>query len=179
MVQAQLGALLGPHGTNSESNIPVTPIASFAANADSEAAYKQFCNDLYQLGITEDIMRQKEDKIREILKSQGMIASSRIGGNKVGDHDRKDRKLETAYKEFCEGMYQLGATEDMLPPRDKILRMLRSRGVVASSQSDGGNTEDKGQSGCSLFISVQLLTCNLQVVQRLLCLHLGRVLSFG
>ena len=151
VVQAQLAALLAPHGTNSESRIPVTPIASFAANTDTEMAYKQFCTYLHQkIGATEDIIRQKEGEILEILRSQGMIAGSQIGGSKVGD---QDRKLEAAYKEFCESLYQLGVTEDMQPSKDQILRILRSRGGVASSQSGDRNTGDNGQSGCSLFIS--------------------------
>ena len=158
-VQAQLAALLGLCGTN--SSIPVPPIASFAANADTEAAYKQFCKYLHQeIGVTDDIIRQKEDEIFEILRSQGMVDCNQIGDSKVRDQDRieQEQLLEMAYKEFCESLYQLGVTEDLQPPKDKILRILRSRGVVASSQTSGRDTEDQGQSGCSLFIFVQLLT---------------------
>ena len=143
-VQAQLATLLGLRGTNSASRIPVTPIASFAANADTgtETASKQFCEHLHQkFGVAEDIIRQKEDEILEMLRSQGMVDSSQFGRSKVRE---EDQVLETAYKEFCESLYQLGVTEDMQPPRDKILKILRSRGVVTSSQSGGRNTEDKG-----------------------------------
>ena len=121
-------------------------------------AYHQFCKDLCQIGITEDIIiRRKEDEILEILRSQGMFASSQIGGNKAGDQGRildQDWKLEKAYKEFYDNLYQLGVAEDMLPPKDDILRILRSRGVVASGSR---NTEDKGQSVVP-FLYMQLLT---------------------
>ena len=106
-----------------------------------------------------------------------MVDSNQIGRNQMGDQGWKldrERMVEKAYKEFYETLYRLGVTEDILPPIDNMLRTLRSRGVAASSQSA---TEDKGQSGCSLFISVQLLTYK-QIVQRI-CLHLGRVLSLG
>ena len=161
-VQAQLVVLLGPHGTN--SRIPVTPIASFAANTNTEAAYKQFCNDLSQprhtekctrvltlkkkkkndlsqLGVTENIIWQKEDKIREILKSQGMVGRSQIDDNNVGDQDQ----LETAYQELCKELYQIGITKDLIPPKDRVLGILRSRRMVASGQSDGSDIGDTGQ----------------------------------
>ena len=127
-------AILGLHGTN--SGISVTSIASFAATAstNTDAAYRQLCQDLDRVGVAEDVMLQKEDKILEILRSQGMtvaIASSEI-----------DQVLETAYKEFCKDLYQIGVTEDTMPPKDKILKLLRSRGMVASSPR--GNTGNKG-----------------------------------
>ena len=153
-VQAQLATLLGL-GTNSESRIPVTPIAAFAANADTatETASKQFCEYLHQkIGVTEDIIRQKKDKILQILRSQSMIARSQTGGSKVGDQDRiLDQILETAYKEFYDNLSRLGVTVGMLPPKDNVLKVLRSRGVAASSESSGRSTEDNGQSGCSLL----------------------------
>ena len=148
-VRAQLASLLGLNGTNS---IPVTPIASFAANADTdtdtdtETAYQQFRQYLCQnTGATEDIIQQKEVVILQILRSQGMVVSSQIGG-KVGDQDRildldLDRILEKACKELYENRYQHGITEDMLPPKEDILRILRSRGIVTSSSR---KAEDKG-----------------------------------
>ena len=144
MVQAQLAALLDPNGTN--LRIPVTAIASFAANADTdtETAYKQFRKYLYlKTGATKDIIQQKEDEILQILRCQGMVASSQIGG-KVEDQDRildLNRILEQTCKEFYENLYQRGIAEDMLPPQDDILRILRSRGIVASSSR---KAEDKG-----------------------------------
>ena len=147
-VQAQLAALLELHGTN--SGISITSIASFVANTNSETAYKQFCNELYRVGATEDIVREKEDEILEILTSQGMVASSQIDGNGDQDQDQdqdRDQDLapEMAYKEYCENLHQMGLTEDMIG-KDKILEILRSRVVGASSQTGGSsNVGDKGQ----------------------------------
>ena len=140
-VQAQLAALLRFHAIG----IPVSSIATFAANPDIEVAYKQFCEGLNQIGVTEDMIQQKEGEILEILRSQDMVASSQICGNDAGD---KDQVLETAYYEYCEDLHRMGFTEDLIPPKARILEILRSRGVVASSQS-GRTTEDEGQLGCS------------------------------
>ena len=148
MVQAQLASLLGLHGTNL---IPVTTIASFAANANTEKAYRQFCKDLCQIGITEEIIRRKEDEIWEILRSQSMVASQ-VGGSSTTD---EDQVLEMAYKQFCEELFQIGVTKDLIPPKYKVLGILKSQGKVASG---GRNAENKGGSGCSLFVYVYLLT---------------------
>ena len=85
------------------------------------------------------MIQQKEDHILEILRSQGMVTSSPI--DDIGD---KDQVLETAYKEFCENLRHTGVTEDMLLPKAKILEILRSRGVVATTQTGGKHMEDKG-----------------------------------
>ena len=86
-----------------------------------------------------------------------MIASSEngtgseVGGSEIGgsDIEEKDEVLETAYKEYCEGLYRIGFTDNMiLQQRDEILGILRSRGMVTTKK-----TEDKGQllESCSLF----------------------------
>ena len=145
------------------------------------------------------MVRQKEEQILKILKSQGIVARRQIGSSD------QDEALETAYHEYCKHLHEIGFTEDLIPPKARILEILRSQGAVGSSQSgdrnaeddtnteddtnieddtsieDDTNGEDEGQLGCSLFItSGYLLTCKqiMTLVQRL-CLHLGRVLSFG
>ena len=162
--------LLGLHGTNF-TTVPVTSIASFAANTKTEIAYKQFCKDLYQIGVTEDIIQQKKGQILKILKSQGMVTSSPI--DNIGDEDQVLEILETAYKELCESLCHTRVTEDMLLPKDKIIEILRSRGVVANSQTGGKNTGDKGLLGCSSITYAQLLTYKQMIilVQRI-CFHL-------
>ena len=151
-------------GTN--SRISLTSIAAYAANTNTEIAFKQFQKDLYQIGVPEDLIQKKGDKIREILKSQGMVASRQVSSD-TGD---KDQVLETAYKEYCKDLYRVGFTDDMLPPKDKILRVLRSQGMVASSQSGGG---DKGRLG-SVSTYVQPLIYNqMRVLPPQSCLHFG------
>ena len=82
-IQAQLTDVLGLHRTN--SRVSVTSIASFADTTNTRMAYKQFCKNLYQIGITEDMILEKEQEILEILRSQGTVASGQIGGSNIGD----------------------------------------------------------------------------------------------
>lgn len=76
-------AALGLHRTT--SRVSVTSIASFAENTNTREAYKQFCKNLYQIGVTEDMIRQKEQEILEILKSQTKVASTQLSSNSIGD----------------------------------------------------------------------------------------------
>ena len=78
------------------------------------------------------MIQQNEDKILEILRSQGMVAKSPIEIDETGDQDQ-DPALEKAYQEFCENLYQIGGTEDMILPKEKVLEILKSREVVTSS----------------------------------------------
>ena len=88
-------------------------------------------------------MHQKKDKILEILRSLGIVASGGSDGSNIED---QDQELETAYEQFCQGLYEAGMTKALMPPKDKILKMLKFRGMVSSSQTGGsGNTGDKGQ----------------------------------
>ena len=96
------------------------------------------------------MIQQKKDEILEILRSQGMVASSQIQvtGRDTGD---KDRVLEVAYHKYCKDLHRMGFTEDLIPPKAKILEILRSQGVVASSQSGGRNIEAISQLDCSFL----------------------------
>ena len=173
-VQAQLATLLGLHGMN--SGISVTSIASFAANTNTETAYKQFCKELYRIGVTEDIIQQEKDKILEILRSQGMVTSSQIGKKDGGD---KDQKLEMAYKEYCKDLYRIGFTDDMIQ-KDKILGILRSRGVASSQAGGSSNIGDKGQVLEAILTYAQSLTYEqIVILTQRLCLHLGLALGLS
>lgn len=82
VAQTQLTTILGLDSSN--SRIPLSSIASFAANPNTEIAYKQFCGDVYEIGVTEDMIHQQEDNILEILRSQGMITRSQTSGSNSG-----------------------------------------------------------------------------------------------
>ena len=144
--KAQLTALLGLHGT-ARTRISITSITAFAANSNTntETAYKQFQEDLCQRGVPENLIQEKEDKIREILKSQGMVARRQIVSSDTG---AKDQVLETAYETYCKHLYELGFTKELIPPKAWVLKTLKSQGVASSQSSD----KDKGQLGCSFSI---------------------------
>lgn len=75
--------VLGLHRTN--SRISVTSIASFTNNANTRKAYKQFCKNLYEIGVTEDMIHEKEKEILDILRSQNMIPSNQISDSIIED----------------------------------------------------------------------------------------------
>ena len=134
-VKAQLAVLLGLYGTE-KSAISITSIASFAAHTDTntETAYKQFRDGLYRIGVANSMVRQNKDKILEILRSQSMVASIQTGGSDIED---KDQGLEMAYEEYCLDLYRIGFTDDMiLQQKDRILGILRSRRMAASSNTE-------------------------------------------
>ena len=136
-VQAQLGALLGLHGTG----MSITSITSFTTNTNTKTAYKKFCDDLYRIGVAKDLAQQKKDQILKILRSQGMVASSPISGSGIGG---KDQALEAAYKEYCKDLYRLGFTDNMiLQQKDEILRILRSRASSKIRIKDKGSSSSK------------------------------------
>ena len=80
-MQAQLTSVLGLHRTSSK--VSVISIASFVKDADTRRAYRQFCKNLHQIGVTEDMIRQKENEILEVLRSQSTAASSQIGSSNI------------------------------------------------------------------------------------------------
>ena len=63
----------------------MTSIASFVENTNISTAYQEFCKNLHQIGVTEDLIREKEKEILEILRPQSMAAGSQIGGSNTGD----------------------------------------------------------------------------------------------
>ena len=72
-----MAAILGILDTGPTSpTIPIASIASFAANCNAQEAYQQLCNDLYEIGVTEDVVCREENKILDALNSHGMVASS-------------------------------------------------------------------------------------------------------
>ena len=73
--------VLGLHRTG--SRISVTSIASVVENVNTREAYKEFCGNLHRIGVTEDMIRQKEREILKILRPQGMVAGSQVGGSNI------------------------------------------------------------------------------------------------
>ena len=67
-MQARLTDVLGLHRTN--STVSLDSITSFAGNIGTKEAYKKFCKSLYQIGVTADVVNQKETEILSIFESQ-------------------------------------------------------------------------------------------------------------
>ena len=63
--------MLGLHRINS-----VVTLDSIEQDEDTKKAYRQFCKNMHQIGVTEDMIRQKENEILGILRSSSMAANS-------------------------------------------------------------------------------------------------------
>ena len=57
-MQARLTDVLGLHRTN--SRVSMASITSFAESVNTKKAYKRFCKNLFQIGVTSEMINQKE-----------------------------------------------------------------------------------------------------------------------
>lgn len=65
--------VLGLHRINS-----VVTLDSIEQDEDTRKAYRQFCKNLHQIGVTEDMIRQKENEVLGIFRSPSMAVNSTI-----------------------------------------------------------------------------------------------------
>ena len=80
-MQAQLNNLLGLYRTN--SSVSIHSITSFAGSANTNKAYKEFCQNLFQIGVTADMVRQKKSEILNIFKPQNIAISRQIDDSNI------------------------------------------------------------------------------------------------
>ena len=62
-MEAQLNKVLGLQRTNSQDSV-----ISFAGSINTKKAYKRFCKGLFGIGVTAEMIRQKEGEIHNIFK---------------------------------------------------------------------------------------------------------------
>ena len=70
-MQARLDNVLGLRRTMSRDSI-----VSFAGSINTKKAYKKFCKGLFEIGVTAEIIRQKEKEIQDMLKPQNPATSN-------------------------------------------------------------------------------------------------------
>ena len=85
-IQARLNNVLGLH--RSHSLVSIDSITSFAGSINIKKAYKKFCKDLFQIGITADMISQKEKEISDLFKAQNTAASSQIDDSPIEDQSQ-------------------------------------------------------------------------------------------
>lgn len=69
-------------------------ITAFAGSVSSRRAYKEFCKNLSQIGVTAEMINQKESEIFEIFKAQNTAISGRIRNSPIEDQVRAFFRLE-------------------------------------------------------------------------------------
>ena len=66
--------ILGLHRTTSRSSI--ISFSSLAGSTNTKMAYKSFCKKLFQMGVTSEVITQKEGEILNILNQPQDTATS-------------------------------------------------------------------------------------------------------
>ena len=72
-MQAQLNSVLGLRRTMSKDSI-----VSFAGSINTKKAYKKFCKGLFNIGVTAEMIGQKEKEIQDIFTTQHPTASNQM-----------------------------------------------------------------------------------------------------
>ena len=75
-LQARIAGVLGLQRTTSR-----TSITSFAGSINTKKAYKMFCKNLFQMGVTSEMITQKEGEILRMLNQPQDTASSDESGS--------------------------------------------------------------------------------------------------
>ena len=85
-MQAQLTNILGLHHTS--SRVSIHSITSFAGSTNTKKAYKTFRKDLYEIGVTADMINQKKSEILNIVKAQDTVISGQMGGCNIAEQNQ-------------------------------------------------------------------------------------------
>ena len=70
-LQARMAGVLGLHRTTSRVSLTSLP-----GSINTKKAYKRFCKNLFQMGVTSDMITQKEGDILNMLKQPHDTATS-------------------------------------------------------------------------------------------------------
>ena len=82
-MQAQLNSILGLHRTT--SRVSIDSITSFAGSTKTKSAFKKFCQNLYQMGVRADMIKEKEGEILNIFKPQNTVSTGQIDVGNIAD----------------------------------------------------------------------------------------------
>ena len=85
-MQSRLSDVLGLHRTN--SRVSIDSITSFAGSVNTKKAYKKFCKNLFGIGVTSEMISQKEEEILNIFKAENTDISVQIDNNNIADQSQ-------------------------------------------------------------------------------------------
>ena len=83
-IQARLTDVLGLHRTS--SRVSIDSVASFAGSVNTKNSFKRLCKDLYDIGVTAEVINQKKEEILNIFKAQNTTPSGQIDGSSIVDN---------------------------------------------------------------------------------------------
>ena len=77
-MQAQVNRMFGLNRTN--SRVSIDSITSFVGSTQSKSDFQKFCQNLYQMGIRADDIKEKESEILNIFNRRDSTTSGQIYG---------------------------------------------------------------------------------------------------
>ena len=78
--------VLGLHRTS--TRVSIDSVASFAGSGNTKKAYKKFCRYLFQIGVTSEMISQKEAEILDIFKLQGTAIRGLADNGNIADRSQ-------------------------------------------------------------------------------------------
>ena len=85
-MQARFTEVLGLH--RAHSRVSIHSITSFTGSISTKKTYKKLFKDLHQIGVTAEMITQKEEEILDMFRSQNTATSSQIDGSNISDDSR-------------------------------------------------------------------------------------------
>ena len=82
-MQSQLNNLLSLHRTG--SNVSIDTISTFAGSTKTKGAFKTLCQNLYQIGVRADTIKEKEKEILNIFKPQSATTSGQVDDSDIAN----------------------------------------------------------------------------------------------
>ena len=79
-IQARFDSVLGLNRTMSRDSV-----VSFAGSINTKRAYKKFCKGLFNIGVTAEMISQKEKEIQDMFKSQNPGPSNQMDDSTSAD----------------------------------------------------------------------------------------------
>ena len=83
-MQVQLNNLFDLHRTS--STVSIDSVASCASSINTKKAFTKLFQDLYQMGVSADIIKEKEKEIFNILQHQNAITGGQLRSDMVGSN---------------------------------------------------------------------------------------------
>ena len=87
-MQSRLNDVLGLPVHHTNPRVSIDSITSFAGSINTKKAYKKFCKNLYRIGVTSEMISQKEGEILNIFNSQDTAISGQIENSNIADQSQ-------------------------------------------------------------------------------------------
>ena len=102
-MQSQLNNLLSLHRTG--SNVSIDTISTFAGSTKTKGAFKTLCQNLYQIGVRADKLKEKQKEIFNLFNDSGLANQSKLQNiatsGQVDDSDITNQSQLPEVSDWC------------------------------------------------------------------------------